>query len=92
MKNFLQWVVEAGTASSQQIVVLLRTEAKSERLQTIAILFASTDDSFLRKAGVKQVSPIVRAFTAVQTYAASDARVAQLLFTLTSENAFFSFS
>lgn len=50
--------------------------------------FVATDHSLLREAELKQVPQTVKAFTAVQMFAASNGLVAQYFFTMLRESAF----
>lgn len=77
MKQFLEWVVEADSASSQYVAAVLGTKAESRRAKKNGAIIAITDDSLLRKARTKQVGQVLRASTAVQKYAVSEVCVAQ---------------
>lgn len=75
-------VVEAGTASSQEVVAVLQTGMKGRRLGNVATSFAVTDHPHSQETGKDQIRQALRPFTAVQDCAVSDARVAQCFFTL----------
>lgn len=81
-KGFLRCVVEADNASSQQFRAVLKTRTTSETAQKPGILFAATDHLLLREARMRHVRQVLRASTAVQIFAGSDARVPQEVFTL----------
>lgn len=78
MKEFLQWAVEADTDSLQQFNTALKTKMESRIAQELATIFAAKNRPLLRGAGTELVGQTVRPPTAVQTFAASDARVAQM--------------
>lgn len=50
MKEFLQLVMGADTASSQQLVAVLKMQVKSRRIQMVAIIFAGRGHLLVRKA------------------------------------------
>lgn len=76
------------TASSQQLVAVLKAKTESKRLQKVGIIFAVRDDPHLRKWRTEQVFRILRESRAVQTYVASDARIGQQFSTLFRKKAF----
>lgn len=67
MKEFLTSIVEAETATSQQIVPVLKRNTESRSTQTFATIFAVTDDPLLRNARSEQMHHCLRASMAVQT-------------------------
>lgn len=77
MKKFLKWPVEADTASLQQAKVVLKTKAESRRSRKFGTSFAATDDTLLCEAENEQICQLLRPSTALQTYAASSACVAE---------------
>lgn len=58
------------------MVAALKAKTKRQRPQNFTTLYTVTDGSLLREAGIEQVRQVLRAFMAVQTYAAGDVRVA----------------
>lgn len=92
MREFLEWLLGSETASSQQIVAVLKAKMEKKRSQQFALLLAVTDDPLLHEASMKQIRQISRAFSAVQTHAVGNAPVAQTSFTRFRENNFFLFS
>lgn len=72
----------ADIAFLQPVGAVLKTKMESHRPEMFAILFAVMDDPLLRKAEREQVRQDLRAPMSEKKYAASDARVAEWLFTL----------
>lgn len=77
MKELLKRVVEADTASSLQVGAELKAKTENKRSQKFVTSYVATDDFLLGRAGTEQDRQASKAFTAVQTYAAHDARVSQ---------------
>lgn len=71
-KECVKSVVETDSASLQQVVSALRTKMHGLKADSLATIFAISDSSQLCEPGTEQVRQFLRAWTAVQTYAASD--------------------
>lgn len=74
-KEFLKWVVEADTATSQQVIGVMTTMMQGRKADSFAFIFAIKNPPLLCEAGTKQVRQAVRASTTMQTCAASDGRL-----------------
>lgn len=57
----------ADRASSQQVVEVLKTKAKSRRSQKFSSIFSVTDEQLLREAGTKMICQVLKASMKVQT-------------------------
>lgn len=55
MNEYLRWVVEADTASLQQVVAILNTKTRGRRSKKSATEFAATDDILLEKSDTEHV-------------------------------------
>lgn len=75
----------ADTASSEQVLAVLKIKTESRKSRKFAALCAATEELFLRKASTEQVRKILRAFMAVQSSAAVDASATQWLIILFRE-------
>lgn len=74
--------METDIAYSQQVLPVPETKLQSRQAHTSATVFAVTDDFLVREARTQQIRQNLRASTAVQTYVASDAHIAQWFSTL----------
>lgn len=71
-KQFLKWALETGTASSQQVVGVLRTISQGQKAESVVSIFVATDCPLLGRAGTEQVHKVLKASKTVQTFSASD--------------------
>lgn len=67
MEEFLEWVVQAKTASTQQVVPRLKTEMQKQRGQKRATVVTVTEAFLQHEDGTEQVPQVLRAFNTVQT-------------------------
>lgn len=65
MSSFLRSVVEADTASLQQVIAVLKARREDRRSHKNAAIFAATYEFLLRKVGMDPVRQILRASMAV---------------------------
>lgn len=68
----LRWAVKADLDSLHQNVGVLRTKKQGGKADIFPSLFTITDPPLLYKAGTEQVRQVLKASTAVQTYADSE--------------------
>lgn len=80
--------MEKSTISLQQVVAVLRMSTESRSPQISVAVFTAKDDPVLCKSGMEQVTFLLTASTAVQTYVAGDTHVAQRVFILLCEKIF----
>lgn len=78
----LKWVVEADSATLQQVVGVLTTKMESRGVNSFAYFVAITGPSLLCMACMAQVCQVLRSSTALQIYAASDGWEREWFFTL----------
>lgn len=81
-KPFLRRVMEADTASPEQVHGVLKTKLQRRKADRFATLSAVTDPSLICGGGVGQIRQDLRASMEMQTCAASDGRVSNCFFTL----------
>lgn len=89
MEESLGWVVGANSGSSQQLVYLLKTKEEGRRSQKFPTIFAATGEPLLRVAGTEQNRQFLVASMAIQTYTASDVRMARSFLPLFREKPLF---
>lgn len=88
IKKFLRRDVKVNVVSSQQAVAVLETKMKNRKGQKFAVFSAATGHRLLHEAGKKQTRKVLRTWSAMQVYTASDARVARWIFALSCEKTF----
>lgn len=80
MKDLPRWVVEANTASLQQIFAVQKTRMESCRAEKFATILAAADHPLSRKAKTNRARQVLKASLVLRAYAAGEARVAQCFF------------
>lgn len=82
INSFLGCAVEAETAFSRKTLEAPEARMRGRKKRNFTSTFALTAPPVLRATGTRQVCQILRASTALQSYAASDMLVAQWFFRL----------
>lgn len=77
MIGLLRWVLVPETAAPHQVVAMPKTKMVSGGAQKAATTLAATKCPFLAEAGTGQACQVLKKFTVVYIYAASDACVPQ---------------
>lgn len=86
-KKIIRWVLRADTASSQQVVVVLKTDMRSRKAVQSPSMIAIADLLRLCHVRLEQIGQVSKARTALQACAAGDGRVSKRFFTLLGQTA-----